>query len=514
MNIKFRDLLLIVSLLSICTRLEAAEPRTFLVAPDGDDSGLGGTNLPFKTIAHAVEIALPGDLILVEPGTYHETIIINNSGTEEKPITIAAQKFGTAVIDGAEPLSGWTLDGGTKPVYTTAWDHDFFYSPGVRTHFGPKADGASTAIGYAEQFIEADSGSPERVLVQVIHYEDLTEGTFFVDYSARKVSVWLKGGANPSKINVLASTRSLLLSAGSGDGSYITLKGLTFRHAANFAQKWAVRTGEGWRMEDCLAERCNGGGIGVAGNNVTLLRVTAQDNGQQGIGGGKNTNATLQDCVSQRNNYKGFSASNEAGGGKFVATDGLRILNCSYRDNNGTGLWLDFKNKNYLISGGTYTGNHFEKPKYMGIGIMIELSEGPGTIENCWFSDNSGAGIQVGESMKVTIKDSTFIHNYLDLRDAPNRAPYHISDLTITGNRFKETFVSTSLGAWLPTAIGSKRITLDGNTYDNSPTEPMMNWGKVRAINSLIDARAKLGVETNGKTAPIDPAQPLAKLTN
>src|ERR1019366_2472425 len=186
-------------------------PKTFFVAVDGDDTGLGGANLPFKTISHAIETALPGDTVLVGPGTYRESLLINNSGTESKPITIAAQKFGPVVIDGADPLGGWTRDGGTKPIYTTAWDHDFFYStsPQVRTHFGPKTDGTSTAIGYAEQFIEVRPGSQERILKQVIDYYDLAEGTFCVDYHGHKVSVWLKDGADPATVMVLGSTRSI-----------------------------------------------------------------------------------------------------------------------------------------------------------------------------------------------------------------------------------------------------------------------------------------------------------------
>jgi hypothetical protein len=349
MRVNVRNVILVMSIVLGCLQCRAQDantPKLFYVATDGDDTGLGGANLPFKTIAHAINTALPGDTVLVGSGTYRESLVINNSGTEGKPITIAAQTLGTVVVDGADPMSGWTRDGGNKPVYSTDWDHDFFFSPNVRTHFGPKTDGSSTAVGYAEQFTEVDPAMGEKVLTQVLDYYDLAEGKFFVDYKSRKVSVYLKGGADASKTTVLGSARSVLASPASGGGSNITIKGFTFRHAANFAQRWAVKTGDGWRMEDCLVERCNAGGMGVGGTGAYLLRVTSQDNGQLGLGGSKNVNATLEECVSQRNNYKGFSAGNEAGGGKFSATDGLRVLNCVYRDNTGIGLWLDFKNKN------------------------------------------------------------------------------------------------------------------------------------------------------------------------
>jgi hypothetical protein len=518
MNLKVRALLIVISISFLCPRSDAQDAfgrtaKTFVVATDGDDAGLGGANLPFKTIGHAIETALPGDTILVGPGTYRESLVISNSGTDTKPITIAAQTFGTVVIDGADPMDGWTRDGGTKPIYSVPWDHDFFYSSNARSHFGPKTDGTSTAIGYAEQFIEIAPGSQERVLKQVIDYYDLAEGEFVIDYTAHKVSVYLTGGADPATVKVLGSTRSVLASPASAGGSYITMKGLIFRHAANFAQRWAVKTGDGWRMEDCLVERCNAGGLGVGGKGATLLRDISQDNGQLGLGGSKNVDSTVQDCISQRNNYKGFSAGNEAGGGKFSATDGLKVLNCIYRDNNGIGLWLDFKNKNYLISGGKYTGNHYDKPKYLGAGIMIEISDGPGKIENAWFAGNSGPAIQIGESMKLTVQGNTFIHNYIDMREM-KRPPYQLSEVTITGNRFKDTFVSTSIGTWLPNAVTTKRIRLDNNIYDNSAGGPILYWGKIRAINTLGEARSKLGVETSGKAGTIDPAEPATKPSN
>ncbi len=518
MNLKRGKVLLSVSIVLGCLRCHAQDAstfaeksKTFYVAMDGDDTGLGAANLPFKTIRHAIETALPGDTVLLEPGTYRESLIINNSGTEGKPITIAAQTFGTVVIDGADSIAGWTRDGGNKPIYTTDWNHDFFFSPKVRTHFGPKTDGSSTAIGYAEQFIQVDPAAGEKILTQVLDYYDLTEGKFFVDYTNHKVSVYLNGGADPSKVQVLGSTRSVLASPGTGSGSNITMKGLIFRHAANFAQRWAVKTGDGWRMEDCLVEKCNAGGMGVGGTGATLLRVTSQDNGQLGLGGSKNINSTLEECISQRNNYKGFSAGNEAGGGKFSASDGLRVLNCIYRDNNGIGLWLDFKNKNYLISGGKYTGNHYEKPAYMGAGIMIEISDGPGKIENAWFAGNTGPAIEIGESMKLTVQGNTFVHNYVEMRDMPKRDPYHISDITVSGNKFKDTFVSTSIGSWTPEAVASKRIALDGNIYDNADGKPILYWGKIGAIKTLEEARAKLSVEANGKAAAVDPAEPATK---
>jgi parallel beta-helix repeat protein len=55
----------------------------------------------FDTIGAAVRAARPGDVVLVEPGTYHETIEMRRSGTAEAPITLAARSPGTVTVNGS-----------------------------------------------------------------------------------------------------------------------------------------------------------------------------------------------------------------------------------------------------------------------------------------------------------------------------------------------------------------------------------------------------------------------------
>src|SRR4051794_3802665 len=55
---------------------------------------------PGGSINAAVELAKPGDVIMVQDGEYHESIEINRSGTNTLPIFIKAQNPGAAIIDG------------------------------------------------------------------------------------------------------------------------------------------------------------------------------------------------------------------------------------------------------------------------------------------------------------------------------------------------------------------------------------------------------------------------------
>ncbi len=58
--------------------------------PSASDNNPGTEDSPWLTIQHAADAALPGDIIYVKPGIYDERVVIQNSGTPEVKITIAA----------------------------------------------------------------------------------------------------------------------------------------------------------------------------------------------------------------------------------------------------------------------------------------------------------------------------------------------------------------------------------------------------------------------------------------
>lgn len=77
------------------------------VSTDGDDGGPGTREAPWRTIQHACDVAEPGDVVQVLPGTYAEDVVMTRSGEADRPIVF---RGGGARI---EP-GGWQMASGAS----------------------------------------------------------------------------------------------------------------------------------------------------------------------------------------------------------------------------------------------------------------------------------------------------------------------------------------------------------------------------------------------------------------
>jgi hypothetical protein len=75
--------------------------RTFYVAPNGNDGNPGTMGQPLLTIQAAATRAQAGDLVLIQPGVYRETVSVPRSGTAVQPIVFRGNGPG-AILDGAD----------------------------------------------------------------------------------------------------------------------------------------------------------------------------------------------------------------------------------------------------------------------------------------------------------------------------------------------------------------------------------------------------------------------------
>ncbi len=85
------------------SRAEKVVPHSaaiYYVAASGSDENPGTQDSPWKTFAHTVSVVLPGDVVYIRGGTYHERLVLQTSGTESAAITFSNYPGETPVLSG------------------------------------------------------------------------------------------------------------------------------------------------------------------------------------------------------------------------------------------------------------------------------------------------------------------------------------------------------------------------------------------------------------------------------
>jgi hypothetical protein len=452
---------------------------TYYVSTSGADDNSGASaGKALRTINHAASLAGPGDTIIIMPGTYRETVRVQNSGTSANPITFKAQQPGTVFIDGSEKVSGWTR-AGSSDVYSAPWSHDFFLG-NYRYH---RSD---PVAGHAENFVHNG-----KRLSQVLSKSDLSEGEFYVDWNANKVHVWLQNDADARDTTVYGGTRKhLMVPANATSGKFITVDGINFRNAANFAQDAAVKTNDGWVVKNSRFEDMSNAAFGIYGDNTFVYNNKFANNGHVALTG-TGSNALLVDNDVYGNNERGYRWAWESGGAKLTRTQGLYVINYNGYDNNGAGLWLDIFNSDYVIKGGFFHDNKAMSNDYEGMGLFLEINGAAGRVEGASFYGNVGSGLSVSESENVTVRGNYFGDN-LEVRNMLDR-PYSLKNLTIDSNRFENAKVISSIGALTTDSFRTLNIRAYHNVFDNGASD-WYSWKGVKA-NTAAEIYAALGVD-------------------
>jgi parallel beta-helix repeat protein len=353
-----------------------AQAETYHVSVGGNDAATGTAAAPWRSIQHAVDALKPGDTAVVGSGTYRERIEVKRGGTADAPITLTALPGAHVVVSGADLLpDGWSKVEGTNGAYSHDWSLRFpINGPNDLTH---PADKENELTGRAEQVMHDG-----RLLRQVLRREQVAPDTFHVDLGAKKLLVWLRHGGSPTDADLEACTRTQWLVAGPGV-THVRVRGLTFRYAANHAQRGAFflrGDSRGWVVEDCVFERANGPGASLQGLGHLIRRCVFRDNGQLGFGASGCHQTTVEDSGIYRNNTKGYSTNWEAGGLKVSLSRGFALQRCRVVDNRGPGIWYDIGNEKAEVS-------------------------------HCWVADNDEAGIFYEISYGLHAHDNLIINN-------------------------------------------------------------------------------------------------------
>lgn len=79
---------------------EAKEVKTIYVAPNGQDTWSGTKEKPLKTLKKAATKATAGMTVIIRKGTYKEPLVIQHSGTKQKPIRFQAAPKEKVILTG------------------------------------------------------------------------------------------------------------------------------------------------------------------------------------------------------------------------------------------------------------------------------------------------------------------------------------------------------------------------------------------------------------------------------
>ena len=368
--------------------------------PNATDYGNGTESQPFLTISAALEsdLLISGDTLLIGAGLYRESILPQSGGRgPSSRLVISAKKNEEVVITGADAIGKASRESDALWVIENYSPLDFY--------------GSGTT--YEREMVIADG----RVLTPVFEFENLVEGTFFVDrISASRGRILMNTGASDAP-SVELGRRGLLFFPGprysrcgeAGNPDWFHLKDLTFRYAANQAQTGAVCIGgEGTLVENVTVEWTNGVGMQVRGANHRLRNVTSNHNGQAGINGSC-SGCLIDESETSFNNWVGHDPFWEAGGGKWSESRNIRFMNHRSIGNEGPGLWLDGDNRDVAVIYSTFENN-------LAAGIFIELNSSDVMVERTSISSTrrlhwTGSGILVQAAGSATLRENRLQEN-------------------------------------------------------------------------------------------------------
>jgi hypothetical protein len=417
---------------------------------------VGGSTLPngavlIKTTDDAAQIAREhdaGTTFVFETGLHRGVSITPQSGD----VFLGSPG---ATLSGAKVLSGWNSSSG------------FWYVGGQTSQLT-----GSGGCGYNKDGTRYDACTyPEQLFVngapwwQVTSLDQLSYGSWFFDYASDRVYI----GGDPAGQLVELST---VPNAFKGSASGVTISGLVIEKYANRAQTGAIEgsSGSWWTVSNNELRLNHGFGLRI-GTRMQVLNNNVHHNGQIGVGG-IGDDVLVEGNEIAYNNTARFLVEWEAGGTKFVLTNGLVFRGNWVHHNEGRGFWADIENINMLV-----VDNLSEYNSYGGIvheiGYAAEIRNnisrynGHGFGQWVWGAQilvqNSSDTLVIGNDVTVAASGGgNGIAVVNQNRGSGTFGPYLSEHVTVTDNTIRHLGVSGRNGA--PNGCNQDN-TFNNNTY-------------------------------------------------
>ncbi len=425
----------------------------YFISTTGKDTNDGKTpTSAFATLTKAVSVVVPGNVVQVLAGTYHQACIFNKTGTSTAPITFQADTSGPVVFDGTGLPSGPLFKPG---MWTTSTDSGKYI-----TLKGFIIDNVTNGYGGgAGAVVTNDNWTLDTITVQNSTYTGM--GLDGIDVVVKNCVTQFNGQEGWQSSN----SQNLLIQ-----------NSITRWNNLNALVNPAVEAGGG-KFAGC--------------NGTTLDGVEAYGNVGPGIWfDWNNSNITIQNCHVYGN-------VGVVGGSNLGNVNGNWI---------GAGIAIEISQGPVLIQNNTIYGN---SGAAIGIWESTNVTAQNNIIGfNTWavdLRDMPTRGIHIAN---INVTHNQFVWEPLPAGQWWQQAAF-ASDQGGVGTGPNGPEDTT----WHNNSGVTKNIVIDYNDYENGG--PMFWWsdsGNYKQYNTIASVQTTLGFEAHGtvgaKPTPIFPALP------
>lgn len=506
------------------------------VSVKGNDTNDGTIIKPLRTINHAAQIAVAGDIVIVHAGTYRERINpINGGESDSKRIVYKAANGEKVEIKGSEVVKNWQKEKNDtwKAVVSNKMFGNFNpFNDLIRGDwFTPKNRQHHTGCVYLNGKWLMEAAKKEDVLKETNSNYPL----WFAEVDAENTTIYAQFvGVDPNKELIEVNVRETVFYPKNTFVNYITVKGFTMCHAAtNWSPPTAEQKGiigtnwsKGWIIEnnDISYSKCSGVALGKYGDEWdnkaesaegyvgTINRALANKWNKENIGGHIVRNNTIAFCeqtgivgsmgcafstisgntihdIHIKRLFNGF----EMAGIKFHGAVDVQIIdNHIYRSD--MGVWLDW------MAQGVHVANNLMHDNTQW-DLFLEVNHGPMLVYNNIFLSKV--------SLFMNSSGATFAHNLFGgkinvVEDEERKTPYHKAHSTeivdIVDNRSGDIRFMNNLfvngGSSKEYYKAELEMQFKGNLYLKG--SEMSVFDKDAISKPDFDANVKLTTEKNG----------------
>ena len=399
--------------------------RDYHVAMTGSDQGNGTRQQPFRTIAAAARVAMPGDRITVHAGVYRERVDPPRGGTSETTRIVYRAAPGEKVeIKGSEVITGWSRVRGD--VWSVTLPNTFFgsfnpYSDSIHGDwFNPLGRTHHTGAVYVNGTWLNEAATMDGVM-----NDTATTALWFATVDENTTTIRARfAGIDPNKALVEINVRQSVFFPTKTGINYITVRGFTMRHAAtNWAPPTALQVGligthwsKGWIIENNVISHsmCSGVSLGKYGDAYdntsansaegyvkTVERALANGWNAATVGHHVVRNNVISDCEQtgivgslgaicstiEGNHIFRIHMRRQFSGDELAAIKFHGAIDVLIRHNrihdSWRGIWLDWMTQGTRISGNLFYNHGSED-------VMLEVNHGPFLIDNNLFLSRYG----------------------------------------------------------------------------------------------------------------------------